>query len=50
MHSFIFQTALICARQAEQAELRFEGGAANVTECSALCQSILNLARLCGMS
>jgi len=32
MHSFIFQTAHICARRAEQAELRFEQGAANVTE------------------
>jgi hypothetical protein len=32
MHSFIFQTAHICARHAEQAELRFEQGAANVTE------------------
>ena len=50
MHSFIFQTAHICARHAEQAELRFEQGAANVTECAALGQSILNLTRLCGMS
>jgi hypothetical protein len=32
MHSFIFQTAHICAAQSEQAELRFEQGAANVTE------------------
>jgi len=50
MHSFIFQTALICAAQSGQAELRAVGGAANVTESAALGQSILNLTRLCGMS
>jgi len=50
MHSFIFQTALICAGHAGQAELRYPQATTNVTEYSALGQIILNLPRLCGMS